>query len=91
MTVISNNLHFNVLRPCISSDDCGHRLTEMVFVGNKSCVIDVAELDQACPNLETLCISNAAITFNRELLAGFSGHYNGRKRYFCIILYTYTS
>ena len=82
MTVISNSLHFNLLRPCISSADCGHRLTEMVFVGNKSSVIDVAELDEACPNLEILCISNASITLSRELLAAASAHFNGLKRYF---------
>ena len=81
LTVISNNLHFNVLRPCISSANCGHRLTEVVFVGNKSSVIDVAELDQACPNLEILCISNASITFNRELLTASLTHFNGSKRY----------
>ena len=81
LTVISNNLHFNVLRPCISSADCGHRLTEVVFVGNKSSVIDVAELDQACPNLEILCISNASITFNRELLTASLTHFNGSTRY----------
>ena len=80
MTVISNNLHFNVLRPCLSSMNCGHRLTEMIFVGNKSSVIDAAEIDQACPNLETLCISHAAITFNRELLSASTSRFNGVTR-----------
>ena len=87
MTVISNNLHFNVLRPCISSADCGHRLTEVVFVGNKSSVIDVAELDQACPNLEILCISNASITFNRDLLSASLTYFNGVARYFLVVNY----
>ena len=82
LTVISNNVHFNVLRPSISSADCGHRLTEIVFVGNKSSVIDVAEIDHACPNLETLCISQASIAFNRELMAtNSSSSIYGKQRY----------
>ena len=80
MTVISNNLHFNAIRPCLESMDCGHRLTEIIFVGNKSSVIDVAELDRACPNLETLCISHAAITFNRELVLASTSRFNGVSR-----------
>ena len=82
MTVISNNLNFNVLIPCISSADCGERLTEIVFVGNKSSVIDVSELDNACPNLATLCISHASITYNRGLLASPFLNINGKERYF---------
>ena len=81
MTVISSNHHYNILKPCLSSADCGHRLTEMVFVGAKSSVIDVAELDQTCPNLKTICISHAAIAFNRDLLAMASSRVYGTKRY----------
>ena len=69
MTVISSNLDFDLIRPCISLD-CGARLTEIVFVGNKSSVIDVARLDHMCPFLEILCISHASISFNRQTFSG---------------------
>ena len=67
MTVISSNLDFDLIRPCISLD-CGERLTEIVFVGNKSSVIDIARLDHMCPFLEILCISHASISFNGQTL-----------------------